>query len=193
MVVVERIWRIIIVENAHWIRVTKSFWTFSVTKCMKNVQISRCKFDFFTEKDGLHSNFSLEFIEKGLISHMCCVFLFMNASSWIFPYFSSKWRNFTHFRGTVHMCYFINCIENISVPVNDYPDILQFAAVNVISTEDCQDDWDFMNDLYICTRDDSGQQGPCFVSTFQLRPCYETFLWAVNPHPGHSKYVTGLK
>ena len=44
------------------------------------------------------------------------------------------------------------------------PDILQFAPVNVISTADCQDDWGWINDLYICVRDDSGQQGGCFVS-----------------------------
>ena len=59
MVVVERIWRIVIVENAHWIRVTKSFWTFSVTNSMKNARISRCKFDFFTEKYGLNGYFWL--------------------------------------------------------------------------------------------------------------------------------------
>ena len=50
MVVVEIIWKIIVVENAHWIRVMKSFCTFSVTNSMKNAQISRCKLDFFYRK-----------------------------------------------------------------------------------------------------------------------------------------------
>ena len=79
MVVVERIERIIIVENVHSIRVMKNFGTLSITKSMKNARISKFTFDFFTERDGLHSYFWLEFIEKGLISHMCYVFLFMNA------------------------------------------------------------------------------------------------------------------
>ena len=38
MVAVEIIWRIIVVENAHWIRVTKCFCTFSITNSMKNAQ-----------------------------------------------------------------------------------------------------------------------------------------------------------
>ena len=54
-------------------------------------------------QDILHSYFWLEFIGKGLISHMCYVFLFMNDWGWIFSYFSTEWRNFTHFRGTVHV------------------------------------------------------------------------------------------
>ena len=57
----------------------KSFCAFSVTNSMKNARISRCKLDFFTERDRLHNYFWLEFIEKGLISHMCYVFLSMNA------------------------------------------------------------------------------------------------------------------
>ena len=51
----------------------------------------------------------------------------------------------------------INNINNICVPDDFSPDILQFAPVNVISTADCQDDWGWMNDLYICIRDDSGE------------------------------------
>ena len=54
---------------------------------MKNAQISKFTFDFFTERDGLHSYFWLQFIEKGLVSDMCYVFLFMNAWSWIFHIF----------------------------------------------------------------------------------------------------------
>ena len=50
MVVVERIWRMIIVENAHWIRVTKKFYNFSVTNGRKNAQISKFTFDFFYRK-----------------------------------------------------------------------------------------------------------------------------------------------
>ena len=57
----------------------------------------------------------------------------------------------------------------ICVPDDTSPDVLQFAPVNVISTADCQDDWSWMNDLYICIRDDSGQQGACFVSILYLR------------------------
>ena len=58
----------------------------------------------------------------------------------------------------------INNINNICIPDDFSPDILQFAPVNVISTAYCQDDWGWMNDLYICIRDDSGEQGACFVS-----------------------------
>ena len=58
---------------------------------------------FFTERDGLNGYFWLQMIEKGLLSQMCNGFLFMNAWSWKSSYFSSEWRNFTHFRGTVHM------------------------------------------------------------------------------------------
>ena len=57
----------------------------------------------------------------------------------------------------------------ICVPDDFSPDILQFATVNVISTADCQDDWGWMNDLFICIRDDSGEQGACFVSILYLR------------------------
>ena len=92
MVVVVRIWRIIIVGNAHWIRVTKKFSTFSVTNGMKNTQISKFTFDFFTERDGLNGYFWLQFIEKGIISQMCNGFLFMNAWSWKYSYLSSEWR-----------------------------------------------------------------------------------------------------
>ena len=90
MVVVERIWRIIIAGNAHWIRVTKKFCNFSVTNGMKNAQISKFTFDFFTERDGLNGDFWLQMIEKGLISQMCNGFLFMKASSWKSSYFASE-------------------------------------------------------------------------------------------------------
>ena len=83
MVVVERIWRIIIVGNAHWIRVMKKFCTFSITNGMKNAWISKFTFDFFTERDGLNGYF-------WLISQMCNGFLFMNASSWKSSYFASE-------------------------------------------------------------------------------------------------------
>ena len=53
----------------------------------------------------------------------------------------------------------------LSYMIGDFaPDILQFAPVNVISNEDCRDDWNWMTRLYICIRDDSGEQGACFVS-----------------------------
>ena len=80
--VVERIWRIIIVGNAHWIRVMKKFCNSSVTNGIKNAWISKFTFDFFTERDGLNGYFWLQMIEKGLISQMCSEFLFMKASSW---------------------------------------------------------------------------------------------------------------
>ena len=86
MVVVVRIWRIIIVGNAHWIRVTKKFCTFS----MKNARISKFTFDYFTQRDGLSSYCWLQFIEKGLISQMCYRFLFMKASNWKSSYFASE-------------------------------------------------------------------------------------------------------
>ena len=46
------------------------------------------------------------------------------------------------------------------------PDILQFAAVNVISVEDCQDDWgSSISDQHICLRSDGDVDGSaCFVS-----------------------------
>ena len=65
---------------------------------------------FFTERDGLNGYFWLQFVEKGIISQMCSGFLFMNAWSWKSSYFSSEWRNFTHFRGTVHIIS-LNMIE----------------------------------------------------------------------------------
>ena len=45
------------------------------------------------------------------------------------------------------------------------PDILQWAPVNVISEEDCQDDWFGMGEEQICIRDPNGEFGACFVST----------------------------
>ena len=75
MVVVVRIWSIIIVGNAHSIRVMKKFGTFSVTNGMKNARIPKSTFDFFTERDGLNGYFWLQFIEKGLIFQMCNEFL----------------------------------------------------------------------------------------------------------------------
>ena len=90
MVVVVRIWRIIIVGNAHWIRVMKKFCNFSVTNGMKNARISKFTFDFFTERDGLNGYFWLQLIEKYLISQMCNGFLFMNAWSWKSSYFASE-------------------------------------------------------------------------------------------------------
>ena len=90
IVVVVRIWRIIIVGNAHWIRVTKKFCNFSITNGMKNAQISKFTFNFFTERDGLNGYFWLQLIEKGLISQMCSGFLFMNAWSWKSSYFASE-------------------------------------------------------------------------------------------------------
>ena len=90
MVVVVRIWSIIIVGNAHSIRVTKKFCTFSITNGMKNAQISKFTFDFFTERDGLNGYFWLQFIDKDLISQMCNGFLFMKASSWKSSYFASE-------------------------------------------------------------------------------------------------------
>ena len=90
IVVVVRIWRIIIVGNAHWIRVMKRFCTFSVSNGMKNARISKFTFDFFTERDGLNGYFWLQLIEKGLISQMCSGFLFMNAWSWKSSYFVSE-------------------------------------------------------------------------------------------------------
>ena len=79
---------------------------------------SKFTFDFFTERDGLNGYFWLQFIEKGIISQMCNGFLFMNAWSWKSLYFSSEWWNFTHFRGTVHICKmiwspFIGFVDNI--------------------------------------------------------------------------------
>ena len=49
-----------------------------------------------------------------------------------------------------------------------YPNILQFAPVDVISVEDCQDDWSEVSELQICIRDDSGQHGACFVREHYL-------------------------
>ena len=77
MVVVERIWRIIIVENALWIRVTKKVCNFSVTNGMKNARISKFTFDFFTERDGLNGYFWLQMIEKGLIYLRCVMDFFL--------------------------------------------------------------------------------------------------------------------
>ena len=90
MVVVERIWRIIIVVNVHWIRVTKMFG-------MKNAWISKFTFDFFTQRHDLNGYFWLQMIEKGLISQMC------NTWSWKSSFFSSVWWNFTYFHGTAHI------------------------------------------------------------------------------------------
>ena len=90
IVVVVRIWRIIIVGNAHWIRVTKKFCTFSVTNGMKNARILKFIFDFFRERDGLNGYFWLQLIEKGLISQMCNGFLFIQALSWKSSYFASE-------------------------------------------------------------------------------------------------------
>ena len=45
-----------------------------------------------------------------------------------------------------------------------YPDILQWAPVNVISVEDCLDDWGDMDEEQICIRDPNGEFGACFVS-----------------------------
>ena len=47
------------------------------------------------------------------------------------------------------------------------PDILQFAPANVISLEDCQQDWSFMEEQHICIRDPNGEQGICAVSGFK--------------------------
>ena len=90
LIVIVRIWRIIIVGNAHWIRVTKKFCNFSITNGMKNAWISKLTFNFFTERDGLNGYFWLQLIEKGLISQMCSGFLFMNAWSWKSSYFASE-------------------------------------------------------------------------------------------------------
>ena len=57
---------------------------------MKNAQISKFTFDFFTERDDLNGYFWLQMIEKGLISQMCNGFLFMKASSWKYSYFASE-------------------------------------------------------------------------------------------------------
>ena len=47
------------------------------------------------------------------------------------------------------------------------PDILQFAPANVISLEDCQQDWDFIEEQHICFRDPNAEQGICGVSGFK--------------------------
>ena len=78
-------------------------------------------------------------------------------------------------QGNPNCVVYIDYIESFCVPDDFSPDILQFAPVNVISTEDCQEDWIWMNDLYICIRDDSGEQGACFVSTFHWRLYFKRF------------------
>ena len=47
-----------------------------------------------------------------------------------------------------------------------FPDILQFAPANVISVEDCQQDWDAQEEQHICIRDPNGEVGVCGVSGF---------------------------
>ena len=53
------------------------------------------------------------------------------------------------------------------------PDILQFAPANVISLEDCQQDWSFMEEQHICIKDPNGEQGVCSVS-------YKTILILIS-------------
>ena len=48
------------------------------------------------------------------------------------------------------------------------PDILQFAPVNVISVEDCQDDWLRVSEQNICNRDDNGEISGCRVTYMLL-------------------------
>ena len=57
---------------------------------------------------------------------------------------------------------------------DDLPDILQSAPVNVISVEDCQDDFSFNDEQHICIRDPTGEHGAGFVSsvfTSSCNPC----------------------
>ena len=59
---------------------------------------------------------------------------------------------------------------------DDLPDILQFAPVNVISVEDCQDDFSFINEQHICIRDPTGEHGACFVSSIFTSNCHPCTL-----------------
>ena len=54
------------------------------------------------------------------------------------------------------------CFQNAD---DNFPDILQFAPVNVIRVEDCQDDFSYIDEQHICIRDPTGEQGACFVSS----------------------------
>ena len=53
------------------------------------------------------------------------------------------------------------CLHYIPVAL---PDILQFAPANVISLEDCQQDWSFMEEQHICIWDPNEEHGICGVS-----------------------------
>ena len=59
------------------------------------------------------------------------------------------------------------------------PDILQFAPANVISLEDCQQDWSFMEEQHICIRDPNGEQGICGVSGFRSTKTIERVFFEI--------------
>ena len=72
------------------------------------------------------------------------------------------------------------------------PDILQFAPANVISLEDCQQDWSFMEEQHICIRDPNGEQGICPVSGFTKRQLKDNFIGISSGSKGNKEESRSL-